>query len=312
MSLAQIVGDAFRVARNTLPLTAYPYDGEHIACPLCGHDTAKPVSGIDRRLKFLPTVVCEGCGLLYTNPMPTEAELDWYYRRLYRLDYQLVLSPSKRHRRKRQREAARRIAKLDDLLAPGISSLDFGAGSGELVEAMCDLGFDAYGFEPGESYSSDARLRLGDRIETKLWKDIVHVETFDLVTCYHVLEHLRDPLAALRAAAGWLKPNGLLHVEVPDTMAILDRKGFGGLHFAHVIGFNRHNLELLGAMAGFSALRVVAPTSIVFRKSPERTDTKPLLNEGAAASKRILFQSLARNYMRHHFGKLQTPRLRLG
>lgn len=270
----------FAIAKYMLPMTRYPYKGGVVACPVCEEASCTPVAGIDRRLKRLPTVMCDHCGLIYTNPMPTEAELDTYYEKYYRFDYQLATTePKQKHIVKRRREAEGRATHLEGLLAPGARTLDFGAGSGEFVALMLEKGFDAHGFEPGETYATHAIGRLGTRIRLTNWQAARYGAEFDLVTCFHVLEHLATPMPALRRMAEWLNPDGRLYLEVPDMVG-LSRKGFGGLHFAHVLGFNQHNLMLAAARVGFRRAKVVKPTGIIF----ERGEVTPQEQDELAAA----------------------------
>ncbi len=94
------------------------------------------------------------------------------------------------------REAAKRASVLDGLLPRHARTLDFGAGSGEFVALMASRGHDAFGFDPGASYAGHAIDRLGRRIRRARWQEIEARDEFDLVTSFHVFEHLRDPAAA--------------------------------------------------------------------------------------------------------------------
>lgn len=276
----------FSIARYMLPMTRYPYSGSVVPCPVCDEPSFTPIAGIDRRLKRLPTVMCDHCGLLYTNPMPTEAELGTYYEKYYRFDYQLAASgPKQKHIAKRRREATARAGQLDGLLPSGGRTLDFGCGSGEFVALMLEKGFDAHGFEPGETYATHAIARLGERIWLGRWQDAGYGPDFDLVTCFHVLEHLSTPIPALRRMAEWLRPGGRLYLEVPDMATGLSHKGFGGLHFAHVVGFNHHNLSLAAALVGFRRAKVISPTGIIFERG-EVADREELATAGLAATRR--------------------------
>ena len=293
------------IARLFLPLIKYPYHGRHIACPVCEGQSWRIICRLDRRLKHLPTAMCNHCGLLYTNPMPTDAELGIYYAELYRFDYQMAVSaPKEQHIRKRDREAQARIGALEGLLKPGARTLDFGCGSGEFVSQMVEAQYDAQGFEPGESYGNYARQRLGDRIRVARWQDVEYGEKFDLVTCFHVIEHLNDPLAAIRKLVSWLKPGGLAYIEVPDLMPERDRKGFGFFHFAHVIGFGHHTLVLAAARAGLVPVRKVSPTGIIFRLGASE-DPELLAARGlAAATEHFVTDSPYRRYLAYQAGKL--------
>ena len=294
------------IAKYMLPMTRYPYTGGVVACPVCEEVSFTPVAGIDRRLKRLPTVMCDHCGLIYTNPMPTEAELNTYYEKYSRFDYQLATTePKQKHIVKRRREAEGRAVQLEGLLAPGARTLDFGAGSGEFVALILEKGFDAHGFEPGETYATHAIARLGDRIRLTNWQAADYAADFDLVTCFHVLEHLSTPMPALKRMAGWLKPGGRLYVEVPDMVA-LSRKGFGGLHFAHVLGFNHDNLALAAANVGFRRMKVVEPTGIIFEcgeVSPQ--EREELAASGLAATRAHFIDSApTASYLTYQLGKV--------
>lgn len=293
------------IARYMLPLSRYPYTGSVVPCPVCEETSFTPVAGVDRRLKRLPTVMCDHCGLLYTNPMPTEAELGTYYEKYYRFDYQLAATePKPKHIAKRQNEARNRAIHLEGLLPEGARTLDFGAGSGEFVALMLDKGFDANGFEPGETYATHAIERLGGRLRNVGWQDAGYGAEFDLVTCFHVLEHLSTPIPALRRLAGWLKPGGKAYLEVPDMAQWLARKGFGSLHFAHVLGFNRHNLVLAAAKVGLRPLKEVSATGIIFEQG-KGEDEEALAAAGRRSMQALLAQrSPAQAYLAHQLSKV--------
>ena len=228
-----------------VPFTPYAYAGTHEPCVLCGAREASLLARHDRRLKRLDTLVCDGCGLIRTDPMPTEAELADYYRHHYRFDYQLVGSrPPRRHLARARAEAARRVALLG--LPPGARVLDYGAGSGEFLLAGTAAGWDMTGVELGKAYAEHARA-AGARVFDALPEP--DDRGFDAITCHHVLEHLRDPVAALRALAARLAPGGIVYLAVPD-MGPSARPAFDRLHFAHVHGFVPETLDLLAARAG--------------------------------------------------------------
>lgn len=233
-----------RLAAGFVPFTPYAYQGRAEGCCLCGSHATLPLSTHDRRLKRLTTVICAGCGLLRTDPMPTEAELADYYRHHYRADYQLVgTKPPRRHLVRTRAEAARRVALL--ALPPGAHVLDYGSGSGEFLEAGARAGWRMEGVEPGEAYSTHARGQ-GAVVHSRLPTD---AGPFDAITAHHVFEHLRDPLSVLRELMAALKPGGVVYLSVPD-MGPSHRPAFDRLHFAHVHGFVPQTLDLLAAQAG--------------------------------------------------------------
>jgi SAM-dependent methyltransferase len=238
--------DLLRLARGFVPFTPYDYAGRHEPCALCGSREALPLSRHDRRLKRLTTVICAGCGLLRTDPMPTEEELAEYYRHHYRADYQLVgTRPPRRHLARTRAEARRRADLLAPLLRPNPRVLDYGSGSGEFLAEGARRGWRMEGVEPGEAYNAHARAE----------GLLVHRELppaagpFDAITSHHVFEHLRDPVAVLGRLVAVLAPGGVLYLAVPN-MGPSQRPAFDRLHFAHVHGFVPETLDLLAARCG--------------------------------------------------------------
>ncbi len=229
---------------DLLPFTPYPYAGRRQGCSLCGTAETLALAAHDRRLKRLTSVVCAGCGLIRTDPMPTEEELAAYYRTRYRSDYQWVgKRPPRRHLQRTRAEAARRAELL--ALPEGARVLDFGSGSGEFLAEGQRRGWAMLGVEPGEAYAAHART-LGVRVLPGL--DGAE-GPFDAITSHHVFEHLRDPLATLRALVPLLAPGGVLYLSVPH-MGPAPKPAFERLHFAHVHGFVPRTLDLLAARAG--------------------------------------------------------------
>ena len=291
-----------------LPFTGYPYEGRDVPCPACGSENVKPLVSLDRRLKRLPSACCGHCGLIYTNPMPTDAELSDYYANFYRFDYQAVSSePTERHLRKRRNEAAGRAAQVTELLDSPVRTLDFGCGTGEFVTAMSELGHDAYGFEPGETYGNFARRRHGDHVKVSGWQNAdFPEESFGLVSCFHVVEHLAQPVEAMKKMAQWARPDGYVYVEVPDIGQEKRNKGFGYLHFAHLINFNTHNLVVAAAQAGLSPVKRVSPTGIIFRRGEIAADVIDTEAErGRALADRLYGEGrMISNYLRYQAGKI--------
>ena len=288
-----------------MPFTSYPYRGGCIECPVCNSKSGNQVAALDRRFKLLPTFACGNCGLLFTNPMPTDHELAEYYSNFYRLDYQgAVDTPSEKHLKKRRVEATGRIACIESLLKPNSRTLDVGCGSGEFVTGLLEMGHDAFGLEPGSTYGNFARSLHGDRIQVRGWQEATYSDRFDLVSCFHVLEHLRDPLAALRKFAEWTAPDGLVYIEVPNMGEKSPNKGLGAFHFAHVIGFNHHNLILAGLLTGLQPKLIVSPTGIIFEHGKNvdgarEAERGKQLSEALYSNNRPL-----RNYVCYQLGKI--------
>lgn len=257
--------------RNILPFIPYRFKGETVPCPVCASNKHSLVARIDRRLKPLKTVMCDDCGLFYSNPMPSNAELTAYYKNEYRKDYQLaLLKPSEKHVKKKRNEAkARYINIRNELTGDKLNLLDFGCGSGELVHEYASHGHDAFGFEPGATYSSFAQQAQDLKIDiqsTDYQTASYGSKQFDAISMLHVLEHIPNPIAALSKAYDWLKDDGVLYIEVPN-MQSYELKGFEHFHFAHVLGFSRDNLIYALRLSGFRVRKELDGTSIIAEKA---------------------------------------------
>jgi 2-polyprenyl-3-methyl-5-hydroxy-6-metoxy-1,4-benzoquinol methylase len=103
----------------------------------------------------------------------------------------------------------------------GLKALDVGAGLGQSMIALNKIGFDSYGFEPSEPFYYRAIEKNNinpDRLKLGMIEDLEYTNNFfDFITFGAVLEHLYDPSSAIIKAIKWLKPNGIIHIEVPSS-----------------------------------------------------------------------------------------------
>ncbi len=93
--------------------------------------------------------------------------------------------------------------------------LDLGCGGGILSEAMASLGAEVTGIDAGEEPLAVARLHLqesGLRVDYRLAMAEPFAErvpeSFDVVTCMELLEHVPDPQSVVAASARLVRPGG--------------------------------------------------------------------------------------------------------
>lgn len=260
-----LINDVISTFTRMVP---YRFTGEMRACELCGGADHEVVGRRDRYGHALRTVLCRGCGLVFTNPMPTPAELDQYYRIYYRKHYQNAFQPTKKHVIKSTKGARNRCRDLRPLLGPGTVAVDVGAGGGEFVHELQSQGVDAVGIEPNQGFATYARQRYGVRILIAGWQDAdIAPDSVDVITANHVLEHFHDPLAAMERFRSWLKVGGRLFVSVPE-IENPERTPYGRFHFAHLYNFNHASLVMMALKAGFDVKPDFAnpSTTLVFDK----------------------------------------------
>lgn len=97
------------------------------------------------------------------------------------------------------------------------SILDFGCGSGEMLEAFSDS-YTALGIEPdsGARALAKKKVKLGSVYESSASVKMQGIFV-DVVTLFHVIEHLYDPSLELERIYDLVKPGGLLIIETPNS-----------------------------------------------------------------------------------------------
>lgn len=245
---------------------ARPLVGRRVCCDLCGADDHQVVGGRDRFGAPLTTVVCLNCGLVFTNPMPTDEALAGYYREEYRVHYQGARAPRAKHLVRGKQRASGRLALIAPHLPPGARVLDIGAGAGEFVAAALAHGFSARGVEPSVDFSAFARRHFQVDVRQGEWQEIDPAEgQFDLVSMHHVLEHLAHPRAVFLHVRELLAEGGLFYVSVPNVLDP-DRSPHGRWHVGHVHNFGPGTLDALAARTGFVPV-AGASTTRIYRKA---------------------------------------------
>lgn len=270
-------------------------------CPLCAAPRALRIEQFDRDGGALDVVVCRGCAVVRNHPMPDARELAAFYAMRYRREYKRTEHPRLRHAVRQYRPAAEHLRSLWSLYAEAGSVLDVGCGSGEVLHLLDLLDHDVEGIEPGAGYARHCRETLGLRVQAAGMDDAEVGRRFGLIRCFHVLEHLPHPVAALRRMSTWLEPQGRLLVEVPDFTVYCHHKRPGGIfHAGHLYNFTAGSFEQLVADAGLAIERRLATTTAVLRPV-----TDPLSEAGSDRAIAQEVEAILRLYRRHCSGEAQ-------
>jgi 2-polyprenyl-3-methyl-5-hydroxy-6-metoxy-1,4-benzoquinol methylase len=241
-------------------------------CDLCEGEKVEELSQKDRDGSYLRTVICQHCGLVYSDPRPTSEELREYYEKLYRLDYKSSFQPKPKHIFRAGKVAVNRFRKILPNLQPKCRILDVGAGGGEVVYVLRAMGYEARGIEPNEGYAQFASTVLGLPIEHAFYLNAhIEVSSLDFITMFHVVEHFESPYKALCYVRKWLRPDGRLFVEVPNIEARCQSPS-NTFHRAHIYNFSPATLRMLGRKAGYEVLSTSVSTdggniSVLLQKS---------------------------------------------
>ncbi len=201
---------------------------------------------------------CPGCGLIRLEPRPAPAELSRYYPEEYEAFQER--RENLLFRWGRRRLWHRRLQVIRHSFPRPGRAFDVGCATGEFLEILRRQGWDVAGIEPNPRAAQQARARLGtEAIQVvSLEEASFPPATFDLITLWDVLEHLVDPLSALRRLAAWLRPGGLLALGVPNLES-WDARLFGPAWIGwdaprHLHLFPDSTLRKMLATAGLSIL----------------------------------------------------------
>jgi SAM-dependent methyltransferase len=280
-----------------------PAAAEEVPCNLCGARDVDVVARADREGHPLQTVMCRTCGLLWTNPRPAAADMDRYYAEEYRSDYKGAAAPALRKVLRGMVGARDRQRELQPLLREGARVLDVGCGAGELVYLLRHRCVEASGLEPGDEYADFARRTLGVPVQTAtVGTAVVEPDSQDLVTMFHCLEHVPDPRRVLTTVRGWLRPQALVVVEVPNVESTVQAPSHR-FHYAHLYHFSGATLGALGEAAGLRLVRTSysgdgGNVICVFRRDTDDERCPTALAAPAARTRSILrTHTLPRHYL---------------
>ncbi len=185
-----------------------------------------------------------------SDPLPEQAKLQAYYELEYRLAYKGTEQPRPHHVYRAAKIARERMEWIARAGA-GSRALDAGCGGGELLFLLRAAGYDAEGLEPNEGYANHARLNLGLPIMSGCLETAeLPAESYDLICCFHVLEHVREPVCFLGRLAKAAKPDSWLFLEVPNLEAPFPHPA-RRFHPAHLFNFSARTLTLCAIAAGW-------------------------------------------------------------
>jgi SAM-dependent methyltransferase len=204
-------------------------------------------------------VKCFNCGLIFSNPiLPQEKIFNLYANSTF--DYGLESSFLK----KTYGYYLKKLLKKND--RKKMNLLDIGCGNGFFLEEAKALGIGSvYGIEPGTASVKKAAKSIRKNIKLGLFKKKIYKNnTFDIISCFHTLDHIIDPNEFLQNVYEALKKEGKALFIVHDTDG-LSVKLFGErspiFDIEHIFLFNRQNLTELFSKNKFSVLETFQVTN---------------------------------------------------
>jgi len=239
--------------RSVIRALVYRAPREAERCPACGSTHLEDLDVLQMRgRRFGFVSLCDACGLVFSNPPPTEEALAQFYAPAGTWNETHAADPGAP---KKSRGGGRWLSQFDPIRnelsvaspPPGARVLDYGCGTGGDLDVLQERGWETFGIEPAVDQAFPRHRRL----------DVIPAEpTFDLVLLNHVLEHVTRPLALLSQLARACRVSGYLLVGVPrfDTLPIHRDYSYVINGRAHVTAYTRGCLLGLLARSGWDAV----------------------------------------------------------
>lgn len=235
--------------------------GENKACPaevfsceLCG-------SSKNRTLyRSLPKLHrCLDCGLVYTHPMPTPAELMELYDDQYFVSHSSTVKGYDNYLRDRDnicRTFRKRFGYIRRFLAQPGRVLDVGCAAGFFLSVAREMGWDAEGLDISDFAVELVRAEGFKAFCGPLENFPQPEKPYDLVTMWDVIEHVPSPKAYLERIGRLLRPGGYLVIATPviDSLPrmIFGDRWMGFKEHEHLYFFSSKTLGRILRQTGFN------------------------------------------------------------
>lgn len=205
---------------------------------------------------------CSGCGFVFTSPRPQNADLGKFYESDEYISHSNTKKGivSRLYQSVRNKTLRQKLQLINSRQAKG-ALLDIGCGTGEFLNVMKSAGWTVRGIEPGEKAREMARNNYQLDVQPEEALATIPASSMDVITMWHVLEHVPDLHGRLNELFSILKSDGLLIVAVPNRNSH-DAAHYGKYWAAydvprHLWHFRPQDIRSLFAQHGFEVKEVL-------------------------------------------------------
>lgn len=197
---------------------------------------------------------CSRCGLIFSSPIFPDEKLSKFYREsLCNYEDQIPYLI---------KTYFKIIKEIKKDLPKNPKVLEVGCGNGFFIKALVDLGLtkNVFGVEPGSKMVLKADSSVRNQIKIDVFKpSLFPKKKFDLILCFHTLDHMFNPKEFIQGAFSMLKNGGYIIVVVHDTEG-LSVKVFGEgsaiFDIEHIYLFNKKTLSEIFLLSNFKVIKV--------------------------------------------------------
>ena len=233
-------------------------------CPICkGTEFANEIICTDHTVskESFAIVSCKSCNLWITSPRPTATKIGKYYQSdAYISHTNKANNPINVLYKIVRSITLKQKTNLLKKYKPKGKVLDYGCGTGDFLLACKKSGFSISGIEPDESARKQAAEKNKIRINANI-KEHEKSDKVDIITLWHVLEHVPDPNDIIKKLKKRLNKDGILIIAVPNRES-LDAKLYNEYWAAydvprHLFHFNKLNIKKLARNRNLKVKEIV-------------------------------------------------------
>ncbi len=231
-------------------------------CFLCGSEYKRNIELDENSSKTGKYVICCDCGLIYHNPVASADEFAVYYKNEFAKSYKDSVGIQDSVAEER----------LEFLIKQGFELkspvLEIGCSFGSFLNKVAEKNIEVFGVEPSEKLVSEANRIYGLSVFNGTYEEYTPKKNFySMISLFHVLEHMVNPVETLIRIKEELAPDGFLYLEVPTFREHQLSMVFKNIH---PTVFTQCTLEKLLGKTGFrinsisfsaSNIRVIATPS---------------------------------------------------
>lgn len=234
-------------------------------CPICG--SKKIITAIKTQDFFLSQEnfsisKCQKCGFHFTNPRPTQEFLGPYYKS------EKYISHSNSNQglfgflyQKVRKYTLGKKYQLVNSFRSGDRILDIGCATGQFLNEFKVRGWEAIGVEPDSDSRTFAKQEYHLKVLPEEQVNELEDHSFDVISMWHVLEHVSNLEKRMGELKRLIKANGVLFIALPNIES-WDAQHYGkfwaGLDVPrHLYHFNKANVKMLFEKYNFEVQHIL-------------------------------------------------------
>jgi 2-polyprenyl-3-methyl-5-hydroxy-6-metoxy-1,4-benzoquinol methylase len=223
-------------------------------CPICNESSFSNFLNVEDYTvshKEFTIQQCHGCYFLFTNPRPPAEEIGAYYQSDNYISHHDEAKDlmSRVYTSVRNHTIKGKLKLINRMQSHKGAILDVGCGTASFLQACKQDGWQVSATEPDPGARRIAENRVGDIVSESIKAPVLQNKKFEIITLWHVLEHVHE----LNQTVSWLQDhlteNGTLIIAVPNPQSF-DAQEYGRFWAAydvprHLYHFTRSTMKRL-------------------------------------------------------------------